>query len=120
MSAITFELKKEHLLLLKNLRWSVNKDNIICNVADEGDEVAPPFGDVNLYEAIDLILNGKPEGLDPLTHEEFPEYSDEQKADWDKLYSQLSIALDIILYNGSFELGNYKTRYHLRDWVKIK
>ena len=120
MSAITFELKKEHLLLLKNLRWSVNKDNVICNVADEGDEIAPPFGEVNLYEAIDLILNGKPEGIEHLTHDQFPEYSVEQKVEWDKLYSQLSIALDIILYNGSFELGNYKTRYHLRDWVKIK
>ena len=120
MSAITFELKKEHILLLKNLRWSVNKNNIICNVADEGDDVAPPFGEVNLYEAIDLILNGKPEGLDPLTHDKFPEYSVEQKSEWDKLYSELSMALDIILYNGSFELSKYKTRYHLRDWKKIK
>lgn len=120
MSAITFELKKEHLLLLKNLRWSVNKNNIICNVADEGDDVAPPFGEVNLYEAIDLILNGKPEGLDPLTHEEFPEYSDEQKSEWDKLYSELPIALDIMLYHGTFEIGFYKTKYHDRNWKKIK
>ena len=36
MSAITFELKKEHILLLKNLRWSVNKNNIICNELKEG------------------------------------------------------------------------------------
>jgi hypothetical protein len=120
MSAITFELKKEHLLLLKNLRWSVNKDNIICNVADEGDGMAPPFGEVNLYEAIDLIFNGKPENVDPLTHEDFPEYSNEQKAEWDKLYSELPMALDVILYHGTFEVGIYKTKFHLRDWKKIK
>lgn len=118
MSAITFEIKKEHLLLLKNLRWSVNKDNVICNLADEGDDIAPPFGSHDLYEAIDLILNGKPSGIDALTHDEFPKYSTEQKAEWDKLYSELPMALDIILYRGSFELGNYKTRYHLRNWVK--
>jgi len=119
MSVITFELKKEHLLLLKNLRWSVNKDNIICNVADEGDNLAPPFGDFDLYEAIDLILNGKPENSDPLIYDEFPEYSAEQKTEWDKLYSQLPMALDVILYNGTFETGVYKTKWHLRDWKKI-
>jgi hypothetical protein len=55
-----------------------------------------------------------------LTNDKFPEYSVEQKSEWDKLYSELPMALDIILYNGSFELGKYKTRYHLRDWKKIK
>jgi hypothetical protein len=119
MSALIFELKEEHLKLLKNLRWSLNKDKIISGVADEGDGVAPPFGEVNLYEGIDLILNGRPAGVDLLTVEEFPEYSEEQKAEWDKLYADLPMALDIVLYTGKFELGKYKTRYHLRDWIKI-
>ena len=119
MSVIKFELKEEHIKLLKFLRWSVNKNNIISGVADEGDDIAPPFGEVNLYEAIDLILNGKPVGIDPLTHEEFPEYSTEQKAEWDKLYAELPIALDVILFNGSFELVQYKTRFHDRNWKKL-
>lgn len=118
MSVLNFELKKEHILLLKNLRWSINKDNIISAVADEGDEIAPPFGEVDIYEAIDLILNGKPDGIDPLTHEEFPIYSDEQKAEWDKLYAELPVALDVILFNGNFDLGTFKTRWHDRNWKK--
>jgi hypothetical protein len=89
------------------------------DVADEGDEIAPPFGENNLYEAIDLILNGKPKDVNLLEVDEFTEYSNNQKAEWDKLYSELPIALDIILYTGKFELGKYKSRYHLRDWVKI-
>ena len=120
MSALIFELKEEHVKLLKNLRWSMNKDNIVSGVADEGDEIAPPFGEVNLYEAIDIILNGKPSNIDFMTHEDFPEYSQEQIAEWDKLYSELPMALDVILYTGSFELGIYKSRYYLRDWKKIK
>lgn len=120
MSALIFDLKEEHIKLLKNLSWSLNSDKIISGVADEGDEIAPPFGETNLYEAIDLILNGKPEGVNLLEVDEFTEYSSEQMAEWDKLYAELPMALDIILYTGKFELGKYKTRYHLRDWVKIE
>ena len=120
MSVLKFELKKEHVLLLKNLRWSINKSNIISAVADEGDDIAPPFGEVNIYEAIDLILNGKPSDIDPLTHDEFPIYSEEQKAEWDILYSELPLALEIILFNGNFELGSYKCRWHDRNWTKTK
>jgi len=119
MSVIKFELKKEHVLLLKNLRWSVNSLGIISGVADEGDLIAPPFGETNIYDAISLILNGKPENVDLLTHDEFFIYTDEQKAEWDKLYSELPTALEIIISNNSFDTGIYKTKYHLRDWKKI-
>jgi hypothetical protein len=120
MSLIKFELKKEHVFLLKNLRWSINKQNIISGVADEGDEMAPPFGEYNIHDAINLILNGKPKNIDLLTHEDFFTYTDEEIAEWDKLYSELPTALEIILHNGNFELGTYKAKYHDRSWVKIK
>ena len=120
MSAIVFELKAEHVKLLKHLRWSLNDENIISGVGKEEGDVAPPFGENSVYEAIDLILNGNNKEIDILTHDEFPEYSVEQKAAWDKLYSELPMALDVVLYNGHFELGTYKTRYHLRDWKKVK
>lgn len=119
MSVIKFELKKEHVLLLKNLRWSVNHQGIISGVADEGDETAPPFGEYNIHDAINLILNGKPKDIDLLTHDSFFTYKDEEIAEWDKLYSELPTALEIILFNGSFELGTYKTKFHLRDWKKL-
>jgi len=116
MSVLKLELKEEHVKLLKHLRWSLNPQNFIVGVSEE-DEPAP-FGENNIYEAIDLILNGVPKEFDPFNTEEIPQYSDEQKAEWDKLYSELPMALDIILYRGSFELGNYKTKFHDRVWKK--
>lgn len=117
MSAIVFELKKEHISLLKNLSWRTD-NNVIVSTADEGDSIAPVFGSNNIYEAIDLILNGKPSDIDPLTHDTLIEYSSEQKAEWDILFGELPLALEIILFNGHFELGTYKARYHDRNWKK--
>lgn len=120
MSVILFELTENHVKLLKYLRWSLNKQNIISGVADEGDDIAPPFGENNIYDAMDLILNGQPEDFDPLNTTEVKVYSDEQKAEWDKLYAELPIALEVILFNGSFELGKFKTKYHDRNWKQLK
>lgn len=119
MSIIKLELKEEHIKLLKHLRFKLNKNtNIIEGISDEEDSV--PFGENSIYEAFDLILNGKPADQDPFNDSELPIYSTEQMEAWDKLYSELPIALDIILFNGNFELGTYKTKYHYRDWKKIK
>lgn len=119
MSVIKLEITENHVKLLKHLRWSVNKKGFI--VSTEDDEVDPAsFGENNIYDAIDLILNGRPEDFDPLKTEEIKVYSTEQMDEWDKLYTELPMALDIILYNGHFELGLYRSRYHLRDWKKIK
>lgn len=117
MSVLKLELTEEHLKLLKFLRWST-KDNVIVGLS--GEEESVPFGENNIYEAIDLILNGVPANFDPFTTEDLPEYSLEQREAWDKLYSELPTALDIILFNGHFELGTYKTKYHFRDWKKVK
>jgi len=117
MSVILFELRDEHIQLLKHLRWSV-KDNLIVNVSDEEDSAV--FGENNIYEAIDLILNGKPEGFDPFNTEDIKEYTDEEKVKYDTLYGELPTALDIILFNGNFEVGLYKTQYHNRNWKKTK
>lgn len=119
MSVIVFELKEEHVKLVKHLRWSVNKNNIISGVADEGDEIAPPFGENNIYDAIDLIINGRPADFNPLEEEEIKEYSAEEKAKYDALYKELPTALEIILSVGTFDLGTYRTKYHDRNWKKV-
>ena len=85
MSVMLFELKEEHVKLLKHLRWSVDDNKVIVNKANEGDEIAPPFGFDTIYEAIDLILNGKSADIDPFTHEDLIEYSEEQKAAWEQM-----------------------------------
>lgn len=119
MSTLRIEITKEHILLLQNLRWSINKENIISGVDDEGDGIAPPFGSFDLYEAIDLILNGKPQIFDPLNTEDLPRYSDEQKKHWDKLYKELPMVLSVILQRNSFETGSFKSKFHDIKWVKI-
>lgn len=118
MSVIKFELKEEHVKLLKNLRWSL-KGGFIINMHNDGDDYIPPFGEDNMYEAIDVILNGKPTNFDPFNTDETVEYTDEQKAEWDNLYNELPTALDVVLYNGNYELGSYKTKWHDRVWKKI-
>ena len=118
MSVLKFELKEEHIKLLKHLRWSKDKNNLIVGIDDE--EESLPFGENNIYEAIDLILNGRPENVNAFETEEYTEYSDEQKKEWDQLYAELPVALDVILHNQSFELGGYKTKYHDRNWKKMK
>ena len=116
MSVIKFELKEEHVKLLKHLRWSKNKNHIV-NISDDEDSV--PFVFDSIYEAIDTILNGRPEDFDPFETHDIIEYTDEQKAEWDKLYGELPTALDVILYNQTFDLGHYKTKYHDRNWKKM-
>lgn len=117
MSVITLELREDHVKLIKQLRWSV-RNSVISGIGHDGEDYVPPFGEDNLHEAIDLILNGK-DDRDPFITDEPKEYSQEQKAYWDNLYRELPIALDIILFNGSFDLGLYKTKFHTRDWRKV-
>lgn len=116
MSVITFELKQEHVNLLKHLKWSLTDNKFIVSVENITEDSAL-FGADNNYEAIDLILNGKPEEFNPLETGEVI-YKQEQKDEWDALISELPMALDIILYNGHFELGNYRSKYHIRQWKK--
>jgi hypothetical protein len=121
MSILKFELKEEHVKLLKNLNWSLNSEMLIVNTTkNEFGEVTPPFGEDNIYCAIDLILNGKPKDFDPLNDDGEITYSNEQMSEWDKLYSELPIALSIILQRQSFEVGFYKAKYHNQVWNKIK
>ncbi len=112
MSVITFELKKEHILLLTKLRWNLQYANTLY-VSQFGENETQDL--INIYEEVDLILNGKPEIFDP---SDFRDYTPEQKAGWDLLLSELPTALDILLYTGSFDLGHYKTKYNIRLWKK--
>lgn len=118
MSVLKLTVTEDHIKLLRNLRWS-EKEGTIVSLGHDGDDYIPPFGENNLYDAIDIILNGVPESFEPFITEDIKKYSEEQKAEWDKLYSELPTVLDIVLYNGNFETGTYKTKWHLRDWKKI-
>ncbi len=117
MSVLTLDLKEEHLKLLRHLKWGLADKKFVISAQDVVEDMTP-FGGDNIYDDIDLILNGKPENFNPLIAEEFRQYSKEEIEKMDKLVEELPMALDIILYNGHFELGTYVTRYHDRQWKK--
>lgn len=119
MSVLRITLTEDHIKLLKHLKWSVNDKGFIVGTENEEEDPAP-FGENTLYEAIDLILNGMPEDFDPFNMEEIVEYTKEQKDEWDKLYNELPLALDVIMFNSSFELGSYATQFHDRNWRAVK
>ena len=124
MSVITFELKEEHVKLLKNLKWKFGGKHFELTQKDILEEVSPSVNFIaefvgdNVYDDIDLILNGKPANFDPFKTEEVRVYTQEEKDAMDKLVEELPTALDIVLFNGNYEIGTYITRYHDRQWKK--
>tara|TARA_R110000851_G_scaffold50092_1_gene119995 strand:- start:1867 stop:2502 length:636 start_codon:yes stop_codon:yes gene_type:complete len=119
MALDKFELKKEHLILLRNLGWeSISKDRI-ATLLEEGAET--PFGGIDIVEDIGNMLYGKPEtdalSVDPLSPFG-PEYTDEQKENIQTILSELPRALEIVLYLKTFELGHYTKKWNLKDWKR--
>jgi hypothetical protein len=118
MALLKFELKEDHIKLLKHLRWSISSDQLVSRGADKEEYGDSPFGGDDLIEDMNTILNGKPDNFDPLNDEGI-EISEDEKVRMLEIYYELPIALDIILYSSSFELGHYKTKWYDRNWVKF-
>lgn len=116
MSVIKFELKEEHIKLIKHLKW----DTISFPHIKHDVNPLTPFTDgEKIVQDIALILHGyNGEVVQPDTEED-PHYSQEQIDEMKQLYEDLPIALDIICFLGTFECGMYRTKYHIRDWKKI-
>lgn len=124
MAILKFQLKSQHLLLLKHLKWSLI-DNYITSVEKNNNYDSDlegqlsPFGGLDLYEDIGIILYGKPMDFNPLDSEESYQYSEEQKTEMKQLFSELPTALNLILSRQSFELGKFKTKDTFMDWKQI-
>jgi len=118
MSRIKFNLKKDHLLLLKNLRWSKKENNVLVSL-DDSEEPVFLMTD-NVYEDINVILNGKPNNFTPNEDEEEFKCSQTQKTKWDKLLAELPTALEIVLSCQTFTPGKYIADFATRDWQLIK
>ncbi len=121
MALDKFELKTEHIALIKNLVWDEN----IIFLFEKDDELPlsqynSPFGGDNIVEDMGLILYGKPdEDFDPMS-DETTRYNEAQKVEMKKLLKELKIALDITIFCGNFEAGWYSKKHHLREWKKAK
>lgn len=118
MALIKFELKEDHIKLLKHLRWSIASDQLVSRGADKEEYGDSPFGGDDLIEDLNTILNGKPDNFDPLNDEGIV-VSEDEKVRMLELFYELSTALDIILYTGSFEPGHYKSKWYDRNWIKF-
>lgn len=126
MGLIFFELKEDHVKLLRHIKWSLIDNVIISNQKDEdGENSISMFGNSELYETIDLILNGKPADfkpfeIDPIsfTVSDVTKIDEGKRVIFDKLLSELPMALEIILYTKTFEPGTYVAKFHDRVWKK--
>lgn len=120
MSVLNFTLKQEHIALLKAINWSLHLNKFVVSAEDFSIDQSP-FGGDDVYEDMDLILNGKPNDFNPAFTDELPEISQEKKEVFDKLLLELPQALEVILRTQGFETGDYRTKYHQRfSWKKKK
>lgn len=118
MSGKTFEIKKEHLRLLKRMCWGWQD----CEYG--APEVSPkrPYGNSSVLEDIKEIVH--PEGELPMTpcphcEEEIKTYPHNDTY-YEKLHSDMETVLGIISYTQKVEEGIYKTQTdYSDDWVKI-
>ena len=138
MSIVKFELKEDHIKLLRQIEWSevveinafesfnAETGNPFLEKADEEEDInftgehdTVQINDI--IEYIGAIIYGAPEDdeeNDPLD-DEGPKFTKDQIEYMRKIYNELPTALDIIMFTGKFEPGYYKTKNYLRDWKKF-
>lgn len=117
MALVKFELKEEHLKLMKHLRWTLIESHHIISKPDEMMDLGDsPFGGDDLVEDMYNIIYGKPENFNPIDDEGL-EISDEIREELIRLFTQLPTAIDVVLYTQSFKPGHYKSKWYDRNWT---
>ena len=109
MKSKTFELKKEHLVLLKKSCWSWND----CEYGAPGMDCKRPFGNSGVDTDLAEILS-KESPRCPHCNELIDTAIQERNK---AIYEELLIALEIICHTTSFELGLYRQNDRYR-WEK--
>lgn len=128
MAIKKFEIKLQHLILLKHLKFSLTDTNHIISIEkhenniDEQAFISSPFGGSNLFEDMGVILYGKPNITitDLVKADELYSYNQEQKDEMSQLLKELPTVLEIILSTQSFSIGNYKMKLHEGIWNKYE
>jgi hypothetical protein len=110
MSIVRFELKKEHLMLIKALVWNENIKYLF-----EMDTNESPFGGTNLVEDLGSIIYGKPDKpFNPM--EDSILYTNEQVSNAIIFYEELPTALEIVTCVEKFQPGKYKRKFKNKIW----
>lgn len=125
MALIKFELREEHLNLIKHLQWDLTEDNFIITKQPSyrnlhNFENKSPFGGDDVFEDMFLILIGNSNREVDVMNDSFTIYTDEEKARFSKLLEELPTALEIINHRQSFETGHYRTKFNVKDWTKYE
>lgn len=114
----TFELKKEHLALIKCIDFTSETFSLIGNIHS----AVSPFGGVDLKTDLGDILIGRELSEDEKTtlRNAGTEFKTREDSEWMlKIYQEVPQALDVINNTFSFEPGIYRTRWYDRNWKKI-
>lgn len=115
MSILKFELKEEHIVLLRSFKWCEMDESMVIKSDSEDN----PLVGYDYHDVVGAMIFGLPDNYDPIIDERIP-FTEEQINEVDKLISELPMALDVILNGGTFEPSVYKTKFVHRDWKKIK
>ena len=115
MSILKFELKEEHIVLLKSFKWCEMDESMVIK-SDSEDNTLSVYDD---HDVVGAMIFGLPDNYVAIEDECIP-FTEQQIEEIDKLISELPMALDVILNGGTFEPGFYKTKFVHRDWKKIK
>ena len=105
-----FEIKKEHLLLIKNMY--VRYDEWTEFGAPEIDPKRPYGNSDALCDMCDILGRDKPD------FEEDEWFSDEEENELMNLHKETAIALQICLVNQSFDVGVYECDKYMTNWKK--
>jgi hypothetical protein len=111
MALQKFSLTDKHVSLLRQLKWVEVGDTQPAHKLFT-------FGGDELLEDMALILYG-PHLVQGPNDEAELKYSPEQEIEMKKLYTELPVAMDVVMFNGGFETGNFVTKSYVRDWKRI-
>lgn len=110
MKTQRFELKEEHLKLLRNMcvRWE------FCEFGAPVIDCKKPYGNSDVYEDMAKILGIK--GFE--NSDEEISFSKEQVDLMDKLHKETEVVLQIVLKTGKFEEGIYVADEYSDNWTR--
>lgn len=102
-----FELKDEHIKLLRNM--CVSWDD--CEFGAPSIDCKRPYGNSDVYDDMAKIL-----GISGTIVDDEEVFSEEQIVMMDQLHKDTEIALQIVLVTGEFKTGEYMSDMYFDNW----
>lgn len=107
----TFEVREDHIKLLRNMSVTWNYS---CSGSPTIDPKRP-YGESMIFEGMAKLLNM----VEPNEDGEV-ELTDEQIDSLSKLHEEMQTVLEILLYNCSIQQGTYVNKGYLNEWILLQ